>query len=164
MDCVSASTHILDYVDFSVRPCEDFYRFTCGSFLRKATEYNQKPALKYLQERTKNQIETIINTKSNELTTHSLKLQRQFYQSCINTTAIEEDENDTFLTHLDTIGGWPVIKNQFWQENSFDWKQTMIKARKLGLSFQKLLGLSISYAHENTTILEVNSGSFRHEN
>ncbi|XP_044746106.1 neprilysin-2-like isoform X2 [Coccinella septempunctata] len=155
MNCVSASTHILDYVDFSVRPCENFYNFVCGSFLNKASEYNKKPAIKNIEERTRSQIESLITSNTDDTATNSLKLQRQFYRSCINTTAIEEDENDTFLTLIDSIGGWPVIKNNFWDEKNFDWKQTMIMSRKLGLSFQKLIGLSISYSDENTTILEI---------
>ncbi|XP_045474805.1 neprilysin-2-like isoform X2 [Harmonia axyridis] len=155
MDCVSASTHVLDYVDFSVRPCDDFYGFVCGSFLKKAVEYNKTPVIKYLEDRTKGQIESLITTTVNDTSTHSLQLQRRFYKSCMNTSAIENDENDKFLTLIDSIGGWPVIKNNFWEENNFDWKQTMIRSRKLGLSFQKLIGLSITYTDENTTILEI---------
>ena len=33
--CVIASAHLLEQMDTSVDPCNDFYKFTCGKFIEK---------------------------------------------------------------------------------------------------------------------------------
>ncbi|KAL3285781.1 hypothetical protein HHI36_000305 [Cryptolaemus montrouzieri] len=155
VDCVSAATHILDYIDPSVRPCDDFHQFVCGSFIKKAKEYNKATILKSMQEQTESRIEALITADPDDTSTHSLKLQRQFYRSCINTTSIEADENEHFLTLLDAMGGWPVIKSNFWDEKNFDWNMMMVKARKLGLSFQKFIGFHVTTNDENKIGLQI---------
>ncbi|KAK9875326.1 hypothetical protein WA026_007724 [Henosepilachna vigintioctopunctata] len=155
VDCVSAATHVLDTVDPSVSPCDNFHQFVCGSYLRKAMEYNKLPVIKILEERTKNQIDAIIADNPGKPSAHSLKLQRQFYRSCINTSAVQADENETFQTLLDAVGGWPVVKGKHWDEYIFNWQNTMVKARKLGLSFQKLIGINIAYTNGNITTLQI---------
>ena len=33
--CVQAAADIIDKLDVSVEPCEDFYQFACGSYIDK---------------------------------------------------------------------------------------------------------------------------------
>ena len=33
--CVLASAHLLEQMDTSVDPCQDFYKFTCGKYIEK---------------------------------------------------------------------------------------------------------------------------------
>ncbi|KAG8304047.1 NEDD8 protease nep2, partial [Homalodisca vitripennis] len=35
-ECKTAADRILNYMDPSVRPCDDFYKFACGKFLESA--------------------------------------------------------------------------------------------------------------------------------
>uniref|UniRef100_A0A1B6J415 Peptidase M13 N-terminal domain-containing protein n=1 Tax=Homalodisca liturata TaxID=320908 RepID=A0A1B6J415_9HEMI len=40
--CIRTAQRILDHMDPSVRPCDDFYRFACGKFLRTAVIQDDK--------------------------------------------------------------------------------------------------------------------------
>lgn len=40
--CVHAAAGVLQYVDASVEPCDDFYDFACGKFLSETTLTDDK--------------------------------------------------------------------------------------------------------------------------
>ena len=35
-ECIESSFNLLSNIDFSVDPCEDFYKFSCGEYMKKA--------------------------------------------------------------------------------------------------------------------------------
>ena len=35
-ECIESSFNLLSNIDFSVDPCEDFYEFSCGKYMKKA--------------------------------------------------------------------------------------------------------------------------------
>lgn len=80
-ECVRAAGHILDHVDPDVDPCENFYNFACGTFLKKSFLRKKSTPLSTLSDLTKNDLKKILteNTTSKDLP-HSLVIQRNFYR------------------------------------------------------------------------------------
>ena len=36
-ECIAASHKLFQYADFSVNPCDDFYQFSCGNYIKETT-------------------------------------------------------------------------------------------------------------------------------
>ncbi|CAH0551533.1 unnamed protein product [Brassicogethes aeneus] len=137
-ECIKASNHILDMIDVTVDPCEDFYMFTCGTFLRKVD--NPRSSLTPLSELAKSQLRSIVMSPENSNCSKGVKLQRQFWRSCVNELDIEDDNSETFLSLLDEIGGWPLLARRPFDGN-FDWIEAMLKSSKIGLDYDFFLSI-----------------------
>ncbi|KAG5899138.1 hypothetical protein JTB14_027331 [Gonioctena quinquepunctata] len=143
--CVRAANHILDTVDQEADPCEEFYKFACGSFLKNAFVMDQPTTLSALSALTKNQLRNIIMEKRNESSLpKTLRMQRKFYRACINTTTIEKDKDEKILQLLDEVtGGWPVLKTFNWNEGDFEWSRAIVNARNLGLYYEFFFNVDV---------------------
>nr|XP_023029894.1 neprilysin-1-like [Leptinotarsa decemlineata] len=135
-ECMRASVAIISSIDQSVNPCDDFYSFSCGNFIKEAYETrNPFPHLAQ-QLRRNNQINGIIASPITGDEQTPLLLQKTFYQSCMNVSTIDEDNNRTFMKIIEELGGWPVIKGQEWDFEIFELDTMMVKCKELGLPFQ----------------------------
>ena len=58
----------------------------------------------------------------------------------------------------ESLGGWPVIKEENWDEASWSWQETVKSFRKLGFSMDYILDFSIGVDLKESTkrIIDVN--------
>ncbi|KAL8198225.1 UNVERIFIED_CONTAM: Endothelin-converting enzyme 1 [Gekko kuhli] len=123
--CILVTSAILSSLDQSVDPCEDFFRYACGSWIKtnplpdghsrwgtfnKLWEHNQA-VMKHLLE----------NTTAGRLSEAEGKAQR-YYQSCMNETKIEELRAGPLVDLIQKLGGWNVTGP--WEEDRFN--QTLL--------------------------------------
>ncbi|XP_049819680.1 neprilysin-2-like [Aethina tumida] len=137
-ECIKAANHILDMVDVSVDPCDDFYNFACGTFIRNN---QQRSSLTTLTDLARGQLKDVIMGFDHPSYSRGVNLQRKFYQSCINESAIEKDNSQTLLKKLDELGGWPLLNSTSFDEGRFDWMSAMVKAAKIGLQYDFFLSI-----------------------
>ncbi|XP_077167865.1 endothelin-converting enzyme 1 isoform X2 [Paroedura picta] len=119
--CISVTSAILSSLDQTVDPCEDFFRYACGGWIKanplpdghsrwgtfnKLWEHNQV-VLKHLLE----------NATAGRQSEAELKAQR-YYQSCMNETKIEELKAEPLMALIRKLGGWNVTGP--WEEDSFN--------------------------------------------
>ena len=52
---------------------------------------------------------------------------------------------------LSEFGGWPVVVGDTWNEDNFDWIETMKTCRQIGYSFNYLMDFSIITDLKNST-------------
>lgn len=76
-----------------------------------------------------------------------IQIQKLFFQKCLNLEEIEADNNTQILMLINEIGGWPLREDK-WKQEDFDWKQVLVKCRKLGLPFQWFLEFGIHVQDE----------------
>ncbi|XP_033618492.1 EEF1AKMT4-ECE2 readthrough transcript protein isoform X2 [Fukomys damarensis] len=118
--CIRVAGKILESLDRGVSPCEDFYQFSCGGWIRRNplpdgrsrwntfnSLWDQNQAiLKHLLE----------NTTFNSSSEAERKTQR-FYLSCLQVERIEELGAQPLRDLIDKIGGWNITGP--WDRDSF---------------------------------------------
>ncbi|CAG9765647.1 unnamed protein product [Ceutorhynchus assimilis] len=142
-ECITAAHHILTTVDETVDPCEDFYQFACGNFLKTAIKYDRMSPLKPLEDMKKNALRQLVteDRKDEDQLVKSFRDQRKYFRACMNTSAIEEDEDKTFQEIIEfVVGGWPLALGH---GMDLFWPDVMMRARQKGVLFNFFLGLDI---------------------
>ncbi|XP_058151448.1 endothelin-converting enzyme 2 isoform X2 [Dasypus novemcinctus] len=118
--CIRVAGKILESLDRGVSPCEDFYQFSCGGWIRRNplpdgrsrwntfnSLWDQNQAiLKHLLE----------NTTFNSSSEAERKTQR-FYLSCLRVDRIEELGAQPLRDLIDKIGGWNITGP--WDQDNF---------------------------------------------
>uniref|UniRef100_A0A1Y1KG01 Peptidase M13 N-terminal domain-containing protein n=1 Tax=Photinus pyralis TaxID=7054 RepID=A0A1Y1KG01_PHOPY len=145
-NCLKAASRILNSIDSSVDPCDDFYQFSCGNFLKQDTMLGAKEsvssssiAFHMLKERLRRIMEEPIPPNEPK----SFLLLKQMYKSCINTTAIERDGLTTIKSILRDVGGWPVLEGQNWNSEDFNWTRSIYKLKKYGYTSNYFISVSV---------------------
>ena len=118
--CVQIAAQIINYMDSSVDPCEDFYNYACGGWFKMNTIPESKPQWDVFQELNdarnkllRNALETKTPTKGVETKLFG------FYSSCLNTTAIEIHSINALNKAIqDVLGGSPIVDTT-WNSSSF---------------------------------------------
>lgn len=91
--CVKASALVLDLIDENVDPCENFYEFACGKFLRNTFIPDDKIAMMsfvHVQDKVLGQLRLILNEKSTTNESTPFTLAKTFNTACMDQVALEE--------------------------------------------------------------------------
>jgi membrane metallo-endopeptidase-like protein 1 len=141
-------------MDRNVEPCDDFYRFACGGFLKSTVIPDDKVSVtsfSVISDEVQEQLRTSIEEPSSPNEPKPFRLAKNLYKICMDEKAIEEQGLDPLLKLLKLLGGWPVLEGESWNENEFDWILTTYKFRDMGYSVDYFLDFSIGVDLKNST-------------
>ncbi|KAI3385053.1 hypothetical protein SNEBB_005701 [Seison nebaliae] len=144
-ECIKSAAFLMSNMNTSVDPCEDFYSFACGNFVRKTIipeEHSIFTLFTILRERLNNDIVQILN-RNEKHSVDTLQNVQKYYNACKNESLIEArgaEPLKEFITN--EIGGWPLLHNYWREESQFDiWKQ-IVKMRRL--NNMMIVGISLT--------------------
>lgn len=157
--CIQVSSSIYSGINQTINPCDDFYEFTCGRWIKTniiPKGHSGWSTTKELSRKNliilKSILEgTIINNTSGVFNAEQEAM--KFYQSCMNVTEIEKRQIQPLEIFLKnsfnlTINQWINIdQNQTWQ-NLFV-SLTTVLSSKYGFSY--LFPISIGPDDKNST-------------
>lgn len=152
--CIHTASKVLEYMDPSVDPCDDFYEFTCGNFLKKINIPDDKlsvSSLSSINDILQEQLRTIIEKPIYADEPKPFQQVKKLYRACMNTTLIENEGLGTIHSILKDLGGWPVLKGLIWNEADFDWRKSVYKLRKVGYSADYFIGFFVEVDIKNST-------------
>jgi len=147
-----------------VDPCEDFYKYACGNFLKETVIPDQKTHVDVmvqmtdvLNERLRKQFEGSAEDGEPQV----FEDVRNFYKSCMNESLINDNSRKDLMKIVNELGGWPILQGEKWSGEKFVWQKQEEAANRLGLDTGKLLHFGIGTNNDNSTqrILVFNQAS-----
>ncbi|XP_033212282.1 neprilysin-2-like [Belonocnema kinseyi] len=152
-ECTKAATIIQHSIDPNVAPCDDFYKFACGTFLQTTEVPKNKRSVNrydFLNSKVQDQIKSIFEEPVQFNEPRFSTLSKNFYNACMNTTTIENNGLDTVLGNLKEMGGWPLLEG-LWKEENFDWKEATYDMQRLGYNTYHLFSFNVVTDFSNST-------------
>ncbi|XP_075801782.1 membrane metallo-endopeptidase-like 1 isoform X1 [Microtus pennsylvanicus] len=115
--CVIAAARILQNMDHSQEPCDNFYQYACGGWLRRHVipETNSRYSVFDI---LRDELEVILKgvlEDSSLKDRPAVEKAKTLYRSCMNESVIEKRDSQPLLDILDVVGGWPVAMDK-WSE------------------------------------------------
>lgn len=157
--CVKAASKIIERIDETVDPCENFYEFACGNFLKNTVLPDDKVTLdsfSIVRDIVDDQLKTIINEKSDPKESKPFRLAKDYNAACLNKDIIAERGIKPLADILESYGGWPVIKGDLWSDSSWNWIEIIQKFRRMGLETNIIFSFSVSTDLKNSSARVLN--------
>ncbi|NXU11021.1 NEP protein, partial [Pardalotus punctatus] len=118
-DCIKSAARILENMDPSARPCEDFYQYACGGWLKRnvipetSSRYSN---FDILRDELEVVLKDVLDTPStNDIP--AVQKAKTLYRSCINETAIDSRGGRPLISLLPSVSEWPVATTNW--DNSY---------------------------------------------
>lgn len=123
--CVNESIFMLNRMDQSAEPCENFYDFVCGKYLRETVLAEDKSVdliFYKLGDKLREQLRDALLKDSEPNESLAFRLAKQFTRICLDEKAVNAAGIEPMLEFLEKYGGWPVLKgDNEWNEDAWDW-------------------------------------------
>ncbi|KAK2821656.1 hypothetical protein Q7C36_020999 [Tachysurus vachellii] len=117
-DCVTAAARLLQNMDQSVDPCQNFYQYACGGWLDRHVipeTSSLHSVFNILRDELEIVLKGVLETQ-NERDREAFMKAKVLYRSCMNESVIEQRKSQPLLKLIDSVGDWPVA--------SEDWNNT----------------------------------------
>ncbi|XP_055356518.1 neprilysin-11-like [Paramacrobiotus metropolitanus] len=151
--CKEIAEKVLSRINASVNPCDDFYQFSCGKWM-KAQKGEASEFLK-LNDKTRAVLKKLLNgdVKSAGPVFEAEKKMKDLYKQCINTAEIEKLRGTPIVNILNEIsGGWPMITPD-WDASKFNVFDVLVKTHFFGSD--AFFSVSVNVDVEQPTINRV---------
>lgn len=145
---------MLNAIDSTVEPCDDFYQFACGKFVQDTYIPDDKLVVDTfisLSDKIDIQLRKIIEDDIDPMESRVFQLVKKMHKSCMNRTAVEALGLDAFNQIITDIGGWPAVIGDSWNDTTWDWIESIRQMRQIGLMTNYLLSTSVGAHLKNST-------------
>ncbi|CAF1189094.1 unnamed protein product [Rotaria sp. Silwood1] len=154
--------YILDSIDETVNPCEDFYHFACGTWLKNAhipEDSGVQNIFNLLDTQLDLNIIDLLSSKppNGTVEPNAIINARRLYDSCINEAGIETDGVESVLSIVNNeLGGWPILQGHTWSPPNFNLSDLLLKLRKYddGVIFS----VNTATNQENSSVYDIELG------
>lgn len=153
--CQRTAENMKNYLDESINPCENFYGFACGRYIKSTIIPKGQGSINVftsVEDLVSEQLRPIISepTKFNE--SKAARFTKYFYASCVNQDEFTDERTIKQMADiLEELGGWPVAVGDTWQDRSFDWVKTVKQFRQLGLNTNAIFSMNIETDSQNSS-------------
>ncbi|KAK0181107.1 hypothetical protein PV327_003418 [Microctonus hyperodae] len=142
----STASRFLEYMDKDADPCNNFYKFACGNFLKTAVipdETRTAKAMELVEEKATEQLIDILKKPSSSNELKPFEFIKKFYTGCLDRRPDKQDLKP--LSQLFTrLGGWPVIEGDQWNDKTWTWIDFIYLCRKNGITESLFIDLSLN--------------------
>lgn len=85
--CVHAASKMLEQLDETTEPCDDFYEFSCGTYIEETMIPDDKVsvnAFSVISDKLQEQLKTIITSPIEDDEIEPFKMVKKLYLACMN--------------------------------------------------------------------------------
>uniref|UniRef100_A0A9J7WVK3 Membrane metallo-endopeptidase-like 1 n=1 Tax=Cyprinus carpio carpio TaxID=630221 RepID=A0A9J7WVK3_CYPCA len=124
--CVTAAARLLQNMDPSVEPCQDFYQYACGGWIERHVipeTSSLHSVFNILRDELEIVLKGVLEMESKD-DREAFKKAKTLYSSCMNEILIEQRDSQPLLRLIDSIGDWPVA-SEVWNEQAWSLEDTL---------------------------------------
>ncbi|CAF3300718.1 unnamed protein product [Rotaria socialis] len=154
--CVKAANYLLQSIDTEAEPCENFFEFACGTWLKKNRIPDDAGSVDTFNglrnQLDANVVDILTSPIPSDLNgTQAVINARRLYASCVNEAALATDGERALLDVVNNeLGGWPILQGSSWNEGAFNLTYLMSKLREYNQNV--IFGFGTSTDDKNSSI------------
>lgn len=157
-ECIHTASRVLEFMDSSVDPCDNFYKFSCGQFIKTReipNDTNMISSIDFIQDEINNFMKNFLEKEVKPTEPKHVKLVKNLYRSCMDITGIKL--LPPTLDMLKKMGGWPLLEGDSWKAEGFQWEEFMSKVEEETGLTTSFFSVSITFDKDNSSkhILEI---------
>ncbi|KAL1006229.1 hypothetical protein UPYG_G00069520 [Umbra pygmaea] len=135
--CIEAAGSILGKIDRTVSPCEDFYKFSCGGWLKDnpiPDDFSSYGIYPWLRQHVDIRLKELLEAPSDTEEIAAVTKAKVLYQSCMDEAMLEKADSAPLLKVLKQAEfRWPVLeglgREWLWLPKQWDLLQTLSQIR-----------------------------------
>ncbi|CAF0916014.1 unnamed protein product [Adineta steineri] len=155
--CVKAANYLIESIDETVEPCEDFYQFVCGTWIKNNRIPDDSTVFDLLRTQLDYNVVDLLTSSSTNDTNepNAVTNARSLYHSCMNDHNIRKEGYDPLLSLINNeFGGWPIVQSS-WDNSAFDLLNLLLKLRKYNNNILFDIGTSIDDKNSTEYVLRI---------
>ncbi|XP_027017774.1 neprilysin isoform X2 [Tachysurus fulvidraco] len=110
-DCTRSASRLIENMDPTVNPCENFYQYACGGWLKKniiPETSSRYSTFDILRDELEVVLKGVLERDDNLSGSSSLAKAKTLYRSCINESLIEQRAGTPLISMLPDVFDWPI--------------------------------------------------------
>ncbi|XP_056869200.1 phosphate-regulating neutral endopeptidase PHEX [Takifugu flavidus] len=158
-ECIEAAGSILSKIDRSVDPCDDFYTFACGRWIKEnpiPEDFSSYGIYPWLRQEVDIRLKELLEAPSEPSELEAVRKAKTLYRSCMNETILEKLDSKPMLKTLKQPEfRWPVVGDGLggeyqWSAGQWSLLKTLADMRNLH-SKSVLIRLYVSPDNKNSS-------------
>lgn len=154
-ECVIIASRMIESMDTSIDPCDDFYQYSCGGWLKSTPIPDSRrrySRFEKLDAENSMVLKSILNDLGKQKTGFSTPVLRDaatYYSSCMDTNMIEKIGDNPMKDLIKQMGSWPVTDPTF-NETAWDVMLALVNVHK-NISQAPLFNIYVNPDIKNST-------------
>jgi len=152
--CIQTAADLLDKLDETANPCDDFYQFACGSFIEETVipdDRTRTSMFSILGDKLDVQVRGLLEGEIKASDPKPFQMAKSVFQSCMDKETIETAGLEPLKLILKKMGGWPLLDGPTWNEEGYKWYEMTYKFRENGYSVDYLVDFSVTTDLKNSS-------------
>ena len=132
-ECKAIAKYVKRSLNTSVDPCSDFYKFSCGGWIKKnpiPKTSSSFSTFAKLNSHVEKALRKIIEDKTGKYDNEYTERAKTFYKSCMDVTSIDKLGAAPLVDLIRDVGSCNLFDSEHWDEKGWDLRKTLLKVQK----------------------------------